>query len=358
MLFLGTTHRIFMCFLLIFALIIGFVWNQPDVYGEDSEKRPIELSEEERSWIKANPGVRLGIDPAWPPFEWFDENGKYNGISSEYIDKIEAVTGLKIEPVAGLSWAEVISGLKNGSLDMSAAMTMSPKREEYLKFTRPFVTYPSVIMTRTDQKKSAGLEQYNGQRVGVGRGYIFQELMERLYPDVDLVLYDTAETGLSALAVGNIEAYVGNLGVISYITQKNNLANLEVAGQAQGFGKTELRMATRKDLPELASILDKSLASISKAEQQAIAQRWVKIEVSAIQSDQTIVNNGHYTSAELIYQGFFFIILFCALAYLFTHLMSLAKKDPLKSELDSLQIRLRVILFNAILVALILLGTS
>jgi signal transduction histidine kinase/ActR/RegA family two-component response regulator len=265
---------------IILFLAIGLALLQPCAHASEAKQAAIddfakdqpapgqvalELSEKERAWIKTHPVVRLGIDPAWPPFEWFDESGRYLGISSEYVKRIETLTGLKIEAVPGLSWSEVISGLKDGSLDISSAITVTPERSKYLEFTRPFVAYPAVIMVRKDSRQTGGLEAYSGRKVGTGRGYIFQELIEKNFPEVDLVLFDSPALGLTSLAVGEIEAYVGNLGVLSYIIQENSLANLEVAGQARGFGDTALCMA---------SILDKVLNTIPFEEHLKIRLRW------------------------------------------------------------------------------------
>ena len=40
----------------------------------------LDLSDSERAWLAANPNVRLGIDPAWEPFEFMDQDGRYRGM--------------------------------------------------------------------------------------------------------------------------------------------------------------------------------------------------------------------------------------------------------------------------------------
>ena len=35
------------------------------------------LTDEERSWLKTHPELRLGVDASWPPFEYRDEEGRY-----------------------------------------------------------------------------------------------------------------------------------------------------------------------------------------------------------------------------------------------------------------------------------------
>ena len=97
----------------------------------------IPLTAEERAWLAENPVVRLGVDLAWPPFEWVDENGRHLGLTSDYIKRIEEITGLTFKRVPGLSWTQILEGLQNGTVDMNAALTYNPDREHYLNLTKP-----------------------------------------------------------------------------------------------------------------------------------------------------------------------------------------------------------------------------
>lgn len=35
------------------------------------------LTDDERSWLADHQELRLGVDASWPPFEYRDENGRY-----------------------------------------------------------------------------------------------------------------------------------------------------------------------------------------------------------------------------------------------------------------------------------------
>lgn len=35
------------------------------------------LTPEERAWLAEHPSIRLGVDTSWPPFEFRDEQGRY-----------------------------------------------------------------------------------------------------------------------------------------------------------------------------------------------------------------------------------------------------------------------------------------
>jgi PAS domain S-box-containing protein len=59
--------------------------------------------------------------------------------------------------------------------------------------------------------------------------------------------------------------------------QKEGITNLKLAGET-GF-INDLSISVRKDWPELQSILEKALATITPAERKAIYERWVKLRV-------------------------------------------------------------------------------
>src|SRR5690554_7696055 len=63
-----------------------------------SEKEVVvELTETEKTFIKNHPAIKVGVDPAFVPFEFFDENNEYKGIAADYLNLISKRTGLQFE---------------------------------------------------------------------------------------------------------------------------------------------------------------------------------------------------------------------------------------------------------------------
>jgi ABC-type amino acid transport substrate-binding protein len=63
----------------------------------------IDLTAAEAQFIAEHPTIRLGVDPGFIPYEFFDSDGVYKGIAADYIDLIEKETGLKFEVAEGLT---------------------------------------------------------------------------------------------------------------------------------------------------------------------------------------------------------------------------------------------------------------
>jgi ABC-type amino acid transport substrate-binding protein len=85
------------------------------------------FSQEELEWIKKNPVVKIGVDANWPPFEYVNSKGEYQGIASDYLSLISKYTGLEFE-VNASDWYSVISKIKDKKLDMLACVAKTQDR--------------------------------------------------------------------------------------------------------------------------------------------------------------------------------------------------------------------------------------
>ena len=82
---------------------------------------------------------------------------------------------------------------------------------------------------------------------------------------------------MKAVSFGKADAALGELAVLHHLISEHMLSDLEVSGEAimGDLVYSLLNIATRKDLPVLASILTKGLASISAEEKRALQAKWL-----------------------------------------------------------------------------------
>ena len=88
-------------------------------------------------------------------------------------------------------------------------------------------------------------------------------------------IVSSPQEGLEALSLGEADANIGNLAAGTYY-RGNNLANLKVAAPTD-YGYYNLYMAARKDMPELAAILDKGLAAMTAQQKSLIRNYWIAV---------------------------------------------------------------------------------
>lgn len=228
------------------------------------------LTPEERAWVAAHPRLRVAGSAAYGPFTFIDAEGRQRGLSADYIERLQALTGLRLEFQAPQPFADNLAALGRGDLDLIMALRATPERTRLFGFTRPFVTVPAVLLRRSG---AASQELQPGETVAVSRGYAVAEFMHERFPDNPLQIEPDDKSLLRRLAGGEIGAAVADLAGATFLMRTEGIGNLRVLGDV-GFSY-DLAIGYRRDWPLLGRVLDKALARISADERQALADRWI-----------------------------------------------------------------------------------
>ena len=249
--------------------------SNPDLQQYSGKARPMVLTFEEKQWLKEHLRIRLGVDSNFMPFEALSSGGEYEGISSSYVSLIARKLGVDMDPVKDLSRQDVIEAVKVGDLDALPCVAKSPARMDFLSFTRPYLDFQTVVVTRKDAPFIADLKGLKDARVAVVEGYFVHDKLKQDFPKMKLVPVKNIDQGLKAVAEGEAAAYVDNSASIIYAIRKLGLKDLKVAATTRY--NSSLCFGVRKDWPQLATILDKALQSIPEIEREKIANRWINV---------------------------------------------------------------------------------
>ncbi|MBF0127612.1 MAG: PAS domain S-box protein, partial [Magnetococcales bacterium] len=236
----------------------------------------LRLTGAEKSWLRQHPKVRLGVEHDYPPVE-FVQGGKYSGMSADFIALIARMTGLTLEPDPERSWSQGLDAAREGGIDLLPAVTNLDDRVDFLHRTDPYITFPVVVVTHRDGPLVSGLEDLEGQMVGVVRGHPIASLLARNHPRLQLVPVENVSAALEALDARRIDAVVENSAAATYEMNQHKLERLQIVAptpyqMAFSFG-------VREDWPELKSILQKALEQISVRERTAIRNTWMVVQV-------------------------------------------------------------------------------
>jgi serine phosphatase RsbU (regulator of sigma subunit)/ABC-type amino acid transport substrate-binding protein len=256
----------------------------------------IVFTSEEQKWIRQHKTIRLGVDPDWPPIEFVGTKGGYRGVASEVVRIVSERIGIRMEVKPGLTWSQVMARVKTKQIDVLPCAARTNNREDYLRFTRPYLNIPVVIVTRTDAAYIGGLDDLYGKTVAVIRNYQLYERLPRDHPDITVKVVDSAEEALRCVSHGEAYAFAGNLATTSYLISKLGITNLKVAAPTPY--SYVLSFAVRRDWPELVDILNKALSTITQNERTEMAQRWISLGHYGI--DYVVVLKGAAIGAGLI----------------------------------------------------------
>jgi PAS domain S-box-containing protein len=248
------------------TILFSFVWTA--LSADSGEVRKPLLTEAERDWLSVHPEITLAPDPDYPPIEYFDENGQYRGIAADYVHLVESKLGIRFKIVRLRDWDEVLGKAKKKEIDIFGAAAETPQRSSYMLFSSPFVQFSSVIIVRKSVTEPLSLEKLAGMRV------------VNNYPNLNLDVVPTVETGLRKVSFGMVDALVANLAVATFFIEKQGITNLRLAGNTGYLYR--LGFGSRRDWPELAGILQKALSEISPDEREAIFKKWVRLEQESL----------------------------------------------------------------------------
>ena len=249
----------------VLLLLILFYWS--------ATAGALTLTEDEQAWLSAHPQLRLGVDASWPPFEFRDQEGLYQGLAADYINVIQERLGVTLKPTEPKTWGEVLELARNNQLDLLPGVMSTPERQNYLSFTRPYLDFPIVILAHEGGPQPRTLKDLYGLKIAVVENYAPHELLRTHHPDLNLVALPNVSSALQALATDEVDAVVGDLASSIWSLRELKLDGLYVSGETPY--RYQLAMGVPRDNKQLVAILDKVIADMSSDEVNDIQQRWV-----------------------------------------------------------------------------------
>jgi two-component sensor histidine kinase/ABC-type amino acid transport substrate-binding protein len=258
-------------------LLIGvFAFLLLTLLPQAESNNGLHLTAEEVSWLDENE-IRFAPTPYWPPVDFLGEQGEHRGISADYIRLFEKKLGKTFHMVQYGNWSEVLDGLKSGEIDFAGVVQKTDDRAQYLLFTDPVIHVPNVILTRSDYPSRVSQSQLSSMTLAGASGYANVDHVRRTYPGAEIMEYDFDLMALLETSLGNIDGAIIDLLSASYLVDRYGITNLKL-GMTLDYA-WELRVATRKDLPELHAILSKLVASVDEGQREEIFRSWVNIDI-------------------------------------------------------------------------------
>jgi PAS domain S-box-containing protein len=241
---------------------------------QGDSKVELNLTEQEKSWLKSHPVIKVHNELNWPPFN-FKKYGVPAGLSIDYMDLLADRLGIKVTYVPG-EWGELLKQAFEKKLDVMLNIVKTPDRQKHLLYTDRYFRNPNAIVSRKDHSY-VDIESLYGKKVSYPAGFFYDEILKDKFPKIVRAPFADTLESLKAVQFGKSDAALAELEVAYYLIRENNLTNLRVSGEFKSENReTEnLNIAVRNDWPELASILKKAMKSISADEFNRLRSKWL-----------------------------------------------------------------------------------
>jgi signal transduction histidine kinase len=231
----------------------------------------------EAEWIRSHAtNLTVAFDAGWLAGNPFSTPGDYEGLDQDILRLVEQRSGLKFRVLPLASREAVAAAEDQGQVDLRPALRSTLSRQSRWRFTQPYAQVPVVLLVRRSFRGSLDWQLMARLRIAVGHGYALDEFLAESYPALPLQPTRSDLDALLDLSVGDLDVVIIDLPTASRLIEKEGIADLRIAGRvAPGY---DLRMAVRRELPELQGILEKALASIDATERHAVMERWLRFE--------------------------------------------------------------------------------
>lgn len=237
------------------------------------DKHPLQLSAREQRWLEQHPQVKVAVIESFLPISFFGEQGEFRGISADILALVSLRTGLKFNVLRGDSMVQQINQLHDGKVDLLAVIAPSGEREGEMRFTRPYLTTPFVLVSRVEANSPTTLDEMAGKRLALIRGMVPRAFVINNFPLVQIFCIDNAARAMEMLARGEVDGVINSLLGARHMISQRYRDRLQIAGTV-GEEPARVSFSTDRGASELKSILDKALLSICSDEMSELVNRW------------------------------------------------------------------------------------
>lgn len=271
------THNLPHYFTKIFIIFLSLAYLlcSPSLYANNTIF--INFTPEEKKWLQQHHEVIVGYPNNLPPILSLDENQQFQGILPEYLAVLSKHSGIKFKIKALPTWQAMIDEGESVKVDVLPAIAPHESHKPYFNFTPPvikthFYIYAKAKANNNDDDLRYNLENIKGKRVGYIASMRIIDTFTSQHKDTQFSTYLTQTQLITALESGEID-YAINAATMEVWRKKHQITSYKIIGTIPELS-ANMVIATRKDWPELQSIINKVFLQ-TEPERKAIIEYWL-----------------------------------------------------------------------------------
>jgi len=252
------------------SLLVCLFWLTPQITNAAEE---VVLTAAEQQWIQQHPHVLVGGESDWPPFDFVNKEGVYNGIANDYLTLISQKTGLNFT-VSIDKWSALLEKIKAREVDVLGTAYYTEERQQFVNFSSPYLHVLDYFFIRDDLDITT-LESLNGKRLAIPDGYANIGRIKKHFPGIKILTVSTFNEAIEAVIENRADMLFDAYPTVSYNLKSLAINSIVPFKPSHKLGSSSLHIITRKGAPELTSIIQKGLNAITEEEHRIIYNQWM-----------------------------------------------------------------------------------
>ncbi len=222
--------------------------------------------------------IRFAPERDYGPFVYEDSTGRIEGLSIDILRLVQERAQLRLQMLPARPLAEQLAAVRRGEVDLLSSLRPTPERGEFLRFSKPYVTVPALLVCAGDAcaatgGRMVGLAGLAGQPVAVGAGYAVEPVMRAHHPAVAWQAVSDDVVALKGVVEGRFRGAVVDAASFAFVARQHRLRGLQ-AVERVGFDYG-LSFAVPHGREDLIARLDKAIATLPAKEREAAIARWM-----------------------------------------------------------------------------------
>lgn len=236
---------------------------------------PDPLNSVQRHWLDQRGQLRVGL-VLQAPYAQFDRRAQV--LSGANVDLVNLMARtLQVE----LLWrnfsdqAALEKALADGEIDFAPGLTQTPAGLRMWLFSDPYMRVPQLVVGERDGSGAVDLEKLDSQvRVAVRMPSATADYLRSTYTNLNLQGVPLERQALQLLLSQQARYAVVDEAQLSRLSREGEFAGLAVVGDI-GFPQL-LRVASRRDMPQLAEIISRALNAIAPKDLDQLHAQWLQ----------------------------------------------------------------------------------
>lgn len=214
--------------------------------------------------------LRCGYAEGYPPFQYL-EKGQPAGFDVILLQKLARQLNQPLELVAG-RWDDIVALARLGKLDCVAGMEISPARQKWFAFTRPYYQRHINVFVSQDNSTLTTLSDLVGKIIAGDRDSAIEHELDQLgiRQKIRMRQMPSKELSMSLLQQGQVAAVVMPDAVAYYLAQQMEMSIRPL--QRDLSPASPVAIAVARSDQQLQQSLDGVLARLLKSGE--VARLW------------------------------------------------------------------------------------
>ncbi|UZJ62705.1 transporter substrate-binding domain-containing protein [Pseudomonas sp. KU26590] len=233
------------------------------------------LSREQREWLTQRGQLRVGL-VLQAPYAQLDRRAQQlSGANVDLINLMAKTLQVELLWRSYADQAELEKALADGQIDFAPGLTQTPAGLRLWLYSDPYMRVPQLIVGERDGAGAVDLEKLDSQvRVAVRMPSVTADYLRSNYTHLNLQGVPLERQALQLLLSQQARYAVIDEAQLGRLSREAEFAGLAVVGDI-GFPQL-LRVASRRDTPQLAEIISQALSAIPARDLEQLHTQWLQ----------------------------------------------------------------------------------